>query len=72
MLMLSYIYNVFNSIFIHAMDEIFMSEIKKTVSYRLVSFKQEKLQMSSILSQIWIGLHYVYLSQIVKIAVSRV
>ena len=32
------------------MDELFMSEIKKTVSNRLVSFKQ--LQMSSILSQI--------------------
>ena len=29
MLMLSYIYNVFHSIFIHAMDKLFMSEIKK-------------------------------------------
>ena len=48
--MLSYIYNVFHSIFIHAMDELFMSEIKKTVSNRLVSFKQ--LQMSSVLCQI--------------------
>merc|ERR1711911_356121 len=51
MLMLSYIYNVFHSIFFHAMDELFMSEIKKKQFHTdWFSFKQ--LQMSSILSQI--------------------
>ena len=34
----------------HAMDELFMSEIKQPVSYQLVSIKQ--LHMSSLLSQI--------------------
>ena len=49
MLMLSYI-KIKCLSFIHAMDELFISEMKKKVSYQLVSFKL--LQMSSLLSQI--------------------
>merc|ERR1711911_227947 len=53
--MLSYIHNVFSSIFIHAMDEIFMSEIKKKKQFHTAWFplNSYKCQVSCLKFEIF-------------------